>query len=164
MERTREGNTSVKVYPFMEIGTYVLSCPLPLPLSPFIGSNTAVTSIIWACVCVCACVGSDFIFVLRCCHYGRLLPFRVYKSFLLSLWIPLSNVCWSPFHQTAWNVCRMWVCVVIHRGQAEKEGRGHCLSRGGGADSLPLLSEEIWPKGSCQLPWDHMWQKRATSV
>lgn len=26
------------------------------------------------------------------------------------------------------------VCVVIHRGQAEKEGRGHCLSRGGGVE------------------------------
>lgn len=26
------------------------------------------------------------------------------------------------------------VHVVIHRGQAEKEGRGHCLCRGGGAE------------------------------
>ena len=40
-------------------------------------------------------------------------------------------------------MCAESECVVIHGGQAEREGRGHCLRRGGGADLLPLLSEEI---------------------
>lgn len=95
MECTREGNISVKVYPFMEIGTYVLSCPLLLPLSPFIGSNTAVTSITWGCVCACLGLrverGSGRVFSLRCGQSGRSLSLKVYKSSLLPFWINIKQ-------------------------------------------------------------------------
>lgn len=37
----------------------------------------------------------------------------------------------------------VFACVVIHGGQAEREGRGHCLSRGGGVELLHLCCEEI---------------------
>lgn len=38
-------------------------------------------------------------------------------------------------------VCAECQCVIIHRGQAEKEGRGYCLSRGGGAERCLLT---VW--------------------
>lgn len=50
------------------------------------------------------------------------------------------------------GMCAESECVVIHGGQAENEGRGHCLSRGGGAGSLPLGCEEIWPEGLLPAP------------
>lgn len=46
----------------------------------------------------------------------------------------------------------VFACVVIHGGQAEKEGRGHCLSRGGGVELLRLCCEEIWPEGLLPTP------------
>lgn len=75
-------------------------------------------------------------FVLRCSHFWRLLHLKGYISCLLSLCITLNHTFCSVW-QTTWNVCRLCVfpCVrSIHRGQAEKEGRGHCLSRGGGVE------------------------------
>lgn len=47
----RLSNISVKVHPFMEIRTYVLSCPRPLSSFLFLSSSAAVTSIIFRPVC-----------------------------------------------------------------------------------------------------------------
>lgn len=76
---------------------------------------------------------------LRCSHYAGLLPFRVYKSFLLSFRITLNNV----------SECE---CAVIRRGQAEKGGQGPLSRwwwRGG---TQPPYGEEIWPRGLVPAP------------
>lgn len=109
MECTREGSISVKVYPFMEIGTYVLSCPLLLPLSPFIGSNPAVTSIIWGCVCVCVCGQRSCV----CPQVQSLWEIIAFQSLQIIPAASLNNIkrrLLKPFRQTTWNVRRMRVC------------------------------------------------------
>lgn len=65
----------------------------------------------------------------------EIITFQSLQIIPLPLWITLNHVYWGLFHKQH-GMCAEPECVVIHRGQAANEGRGHCLSWGGGVDSL----------------------------
>lgn len=103
-------------------------------------------------VCAFLCVWTEIMFFCpQVQPLWEIIAFQSLQIIPLPLWITLSHVYWSLFYKQH-GMCAEPECVVIHRGQAANEGRGHCLSWGGGADSLPLHCEEIWPEGLLPAP------------